>query len=297
MKPSMPSIPISNKTNSEPEQEVLRFAHEQPQLGQATVAQRLQQAGMQISASGVRYIWKKHGLETAAKRLQMLTSGEKGQALSKNQQHLLDRNRLTQDLQKEGATTGTGERGRRTILLNTAAELFAENGFDRTSMRDIASSAGLLPGSVYHYFPSKTELFLVIHQEGFKTVMNRVKEAAGKGSDPWDSLSRAIGMHITCMVGDSPPVQRLTGQSLAMSDHPELRGQIQPYREAYENIIRRLIDDLPLPENSDRTLLRLTLLGASNWIFVWYREGGKTPQEIAQGMVQMLRNGVCTVPD
>ncbi len=274
------------------EQAVLRFAHEQPQLGQASVARQLQQSGLQISASGVRYIWKKHNLETIAKRLQALTAGDTGVALSKNQQDLLDRSQLTRGLQQEGMAAGEAENGRRSILLNTAAELFAEKGFDRTSMRDIASHAGLLPGSVYHHFSSKTALFLTIHQEGFNTIMARVKAAADEGTDPWDSLVQALSVHIDGMVGDSPPVQRLTGHSLAMTDHPELRDQIQPYREAYENIIRRLIDDLPLRQDSDRTLLRLTLLGASNWVFVWYREGGKTTQEIAQGMVNMVRVGV-----
>ncbi len=231
-------------------------------------------------------------MEIAAKRLKALADSGKGEQLSENQQKLLDRNLLTHDLQLKGTVAGNSEGGRRSILPNTAAELFAEKGFDRTSMRDIASRAGLLPGSVYHYFASKTELFLTIHQDGFNTVRAQVKAAAEEGTDPWDSLVRALSVHIGGMVGDSPPIQRLTGHSLAMTDHPELRDQIQPYREAYENIIRQLIDDLPLRQDSDRTLLRLTLLRASNWVFIWYRAGGMTPQEIAWGMVEMLRNGV-----
>lgn len=289
MKPSMPS---TSGNNNKPAQEILRLAREQPQLGQAAVAQRLQQSGMKISASGVRYILKKYSLETATKRLQALSAGEIGQPLSKNQQHLLDRNLLTQTLQKEGTAVGEGDHGRRAIILNTAAKLFAEKGFDRTSMRDIASHAGLLPGSVYHHFTSKAELFLITHKEGFKAVMKQLRDATSEGTDPWERLTKALSVNIDCMVGDSTPLQRLTGQSLAMNDHPELRGQLKPYRKAHEDVIRQLIDDLPLPEDSDRTLLRLTLLGASNWVFVWYREGDKTPQEIAHGMIKMLRNGV-----
>lgn len=286
------NIPVNNNNKPDSEQAVLRFAREQPQLGQAMVAQRLQQSDIKISASGVRYIWKKHNLETMAKRLQAIADSGLKNALNADQQRRLDRNLRTDDLQNGSTETGEAENGRRNILLNTAAELFAEKGFDRTSMRDIASHAGLLPGSVYHHFASKTELFLTIHQHGFKTVMARVKAAAAEGTDPWDRLVRALSVHIGGMVGDSPPIQRLTGHSLAMTDHPELRDQIQPYREAYENIIRQLVDDLPLRQDCDRTLVRLTLLGAGNWVFVWYREGGKTPQEIAHGMVKMVRHGL-----
>lgn len=292
MKPVISSASDSNKIRQAPAQEIFRLAREQPQLGQAAVAQQLQQSGIKISASGVRYIWKKYGLETTTKRLQALTANAAGSSLSKSQQHLLDRKLRTQDLQKEGTAIHEGDSGRRAIILNTAAGLFAAHGFDRTTMRDIAGHAGLLPGSVYHHFASKAELFLTTHQEGFNQVMKQVREAAAEGTDPWDSLTRVLGVHINGMVGDSPALQRLTGQSLALSDHPELREQIQPYRQAYENIIRQLIDELPLPEDSDRTLLRLTLLGAGNWVFVWYREGDKTPHEIARGMVEMLRHGV-----
>lgn len=274
------------------EHAVLHFAHEQPQLGQAAVAQQLQQAGIQISASGVRYIWKKHNLETTAKRLQALADNGEQDTLSEQQQRLLERNLQSQLIQTRNQVSDDGENQRRYILLSAAAELFAKKGFERTSIRDIASQAGLLPGSVYHYFASKTELFLAIHQEGFSTIMKQVQQAANQGIDPWDRLTRALAIHIAYMVGDAPPVQRLTGQSLALTDYPELRDQLRPYRIAYENIIRRLVDKLPLQPDTDRSLLRLTLLGASNWVFLWYRKGKKTPPEIAQIIVDMLRHGV-----
>lgn len=54
---------------SSTEEEILRLSREEPELGQAAVAERLRRAGLTISPSGVRYIWQKHGLETTAKRL------------------------------------------------------------------------------------------------------------------------------------------------------------------------------------------------------------------------------------
>ena len=54
------------------EEEILRLAREEPELGQVAVAERLRQAGLRISPSGVRYLWQKHGLEPAVKRLQAL---------------------------------------------------------------------------------------------------------------------------------------------------------------------------------------------------------------------------------
>jgi len=45
--------------------------------------------------------------------------------------------------------------GRRTEILETAARLFAEQGFHATSMRDLCAALGMSPGNLYHWFPSK----------------------------------------------------------------------------------------------------------------------------------------------
>ena len=50
-----------------------------------------------------------------------------------------------------------GERTRAAIL-DAAYDLFIEQGFAATSMRDIAGRAGLAPGSLYNHFSSKEEL-------------------------------------------------------------------------------------------------------------------------------------------
>lgn len=44
-------------------------------------------------------------------------------------------------------------------ILNAAINVFIEKGFEETSMRDIASSAGLTTGAIYHHFKNKDELF------------------------------------------------------------------------------------------------------------------------------------------
>lgn len=291
--------------NRDVEQEILALARSEPELGQAAVAERLRLAGLQISASGVRYIWQKHGLETAVKRLQALAgeAGEGVEALTESQRRLLERGELSARLARgetandanggrEAVSEGCGEPlERRQLILNAAAELFSEQGYDRSSIRDIARKVGLLPGSVYHYFPSKDELYLAVHREGFQRVLARVKAAAEEGSDPWDRLRRACEVHVSGIVEGSP-VDRITGHSLSFTGNQELLAKIQPYREAYEEVFRALINALPVAPGTDRSLLRLFLLGGMNWIYLWYREGRRTPRDIADGMVDMVRRGV-----
>lgn len=295
--------PISEAdSNNLVESEILRLAREHPELGQAAVAVRLQRAGLQISASGVRYIWQKYGLETAVKRLQALAAENEGclESLTTNQRRYLERGLLTTRLaqgetnEDEPANLADAELeplDRRRIILNAAAELFSTQGFDRTTIRDIAGQAGLLPGSVYHYFSSKEDLYMAVHQEGFRSVMLQLQAAVDEASDPWERLKRAFTVHINGMVGGSA-IDRLTGHSLALTGHPRLLDMIRADRDAYEDVIKALIAALPIRPSVNRTLLRLQLLGVMNWVYVWYHEGKLSPEQISSQMIDMLRLGV-----
>jgi AcrR family transcriptional regulator len=51
---------------------------------------------------------------------------------------------------------------RRIQLIDTALTLFAEKGYDRTSIKDLAEAVGVAQGLVYHYFDSKEDLLLAV---------------------------------------------------------------------------------------------------------------------------------------
>ncbi len=71
---------------------------------------------------------------------------------------------------KGTSTPGEGSATRRRIL-QIALSLMAQRGVDGTSMRDLASAAGLNVASLYHYFPSKRELLeAVLVEHGFLPV-------------------------------------------------------------------------------------------------------------------------------
>jgi len=52
--------------------------------------------------------------------------------------------------------------GRRREILEAAAEVFAEKGFQRATMKEVASAAGVAPGTIYLYFQHKRDLLMAI---------------------------------------------------------------------------------------------------------------------------------------
>jgi TetR/AcrR family fatty acid metabolism transcriptional regulator len=64
---------------------------------------------------------------------------------------------------------------RRTQILDAAAQVFAERGFHRTTVRDVAKAAGVADGTIYNYFENKTALLLGI--------LDRLNEAERQAID------------------------------------------------------------------------------------------------------------------
>lgn len=290
------SAPDRRTARTAAETEALRYAREHPEFGQERVAEALRAAGHSISASGVRYLWQEHGLETTYKRLKAIErDAGGGLELSPSQRELLRRGDVTRKLARKtqrkpaaagGETETTGER--RHLILAAAAQLFGERGYDRASIRDLAQHVGLLPGSVYHYFASKEELFVEVHREGFRQLIADVESAIADVPDPWQRLEIACTAHIHALV-EGNTISTITGVSLFSLHEPRLKRRLQGDRDRYEEIFMRLIAALDLSAGIDRTLLRMFLFGALNWTLVWFRPGKKGPADIARQLVAIVR--------
>lgn len=59
---------------------------------------------------------------------------------------------------------------KKSLIMDTALELFAENGYHATSMSRIAKKAGISKGLAYNYFDSKKEILDEIIHTGFTTI-------------------------------------------------------------------------------------------------------------------------------
>lgn len=295
----------ANRSAVSLDQAVLRFARDFPQLGQAKASAELKKQGHAVSASGVRYIWKKHNLETAYKRLKTVLRAPDGATakLSLQQREILKRGDASRRIARKAQLGldnegGTSSGDRRDQIILAAAQLFVKHGYSGTAVRDIADRVGMLPGSVYHYYPSKEDLFVAIHREGFRRLMQNIQEAIRGASDPWERLELACAEHINDVAAGNP-ISQVTATGLFAIYETRLQRRLRSDRENFEQLFRQLITDLDLPDGTDRSLFRLALLGSLNWTHVWYKTGKKTPREIAAQLIATSRTkrGASAVAD
>src|ERR1700761_3222093 len=80
---------------------------------------------------------------------------------------------------------------RRRQVLAVASELFARQGFEATSIRDIAAAAGMMSGSLYYHFASKEDLYIAVQDASISKIFNAVESAISGIADPWDRLEAA----------------------------------------------------------------------------------------------------------
>lgn len=178
---------------------------------------------------------------------------------------------------------------RRDVIVEAAAKEFAKNGYDGTTMRDIAALTGILPGSMYYYFTSKEELFAAVHERAISYICTGVVREMNPTTDAWNRLEQASQGYLEAMLNGS------VYASLIITEFPrrrsrKLREKLISDRQRFENIFVEIVDELPLREGVDRSYWRLALLGMLAWTYVWYRPTGDSPAVVAKTLVDLLKN-------
>ena len=80
----------------------------------------------------------------------------------------------------------------KTRLLDVAEERFAEQGFDATSIRELAEQAGMNPAMVHYYFGSKRELLLAVLDRSFEPLAHAVAELRTADTAPIEEITRLL---------------------------------------------------------------------------------------------------------
>lgn len=167
---------------------------------------------------------------------------------------------------------------RREQVLAAAAGCFMRRGYEATSMDDVAEALGATKGRVYHHFRSKPELFFEVYRRAIAILMDGAALAEAGGGSAAERLARVSRGHVLSMM-ETQTFQRVLTQGADLyrfgdaGEHRAVLEELMDLRRSYENVIRRLFTEgradasLPCP---DPSLAMRTLLGALNWVAIWY---------------------------
>lgn len=181
----------------------------------------------------------------------------------------------------------------RTRILQEAAKLFTEKGYEATSVQDIAQALGLSKAALYHHFRSKEEILYAISLLALEGLV-AAGEKALNVEDPKEALCRFMEAHARYFAENRPFfVAMLQGiQSLS----PEHRAETVRLRDRHEANLRAILKRgmaAGVFREVDVALAGRAVLSMLNWMIRWFRpEGPMRAEEVARGYCGLILRGL-----
>lgn len=175
---------------------------------------------------------------------------------------------------------------RRREVIATAARLFAERGYDGTSIAELTASTGLAAGGLYHYIEGKDDLLIAICDELLEPLLERAREIVATAAPPVEQLRELVAAWVAHVVAHRHHMIVFTQERQAIERERRWR-RVRSQRRAFERILDELLARGEADGSmrfADRRLSLLALLGMVNYTPQWVRPGGRlSPSEIAAG--------------
>jgi AcrR family transcriptional regulator len=185
---------------------------------------------------------------------------------------------------------------RRDELLDLAATMFAERGLRATTVRDIADSAGILSGSLYHHFKSKEQMVEEVLRDFLDWLFTRYQEIVGREADP---LERVKGLFMTSfeaienrhaqVVIYQDEAKRLSG--LPQFEFVEARNREQ--RRMWVDVLKQGMKEGCFKPDIDVDLV-YRFIRDTTWVSVrWYQPGGPlTAEQVGRQYLAIVLGGI-----
>ncbi len=163
--------------------------------------------------------------------------------------------------------------GKRLHLLETAARVFSEVGYDGASMRRIAAETEFSLAGIYHYVASKEELLYWIQFHTFDSLLLGLNSSLEGVVDPRERLATAVRNHVRHF-GENMHELQVCARELETLEG-EAYDDVHERRRSYFEAVHRLVKELQ-PEQGPRLnswIATANLFGMINWFYQWYDAG------------------------
>ncbi|QQZ40368.1 TetR family transcriptional regulator [Pseudomonas sp. SK3(2021)] len=175
-------------------------------------------------------------------------------------------------------------------LLQTAAHLFRNKGYERTTVRDLASAVGIQSGSIFHHFKSKDDILRAVMEETihYNTALMRAELAeAGSVRERVLALIRCELQSIMGGSGEAMAVLVYEWRSLSAQGQAD----VLALRDIYEQIWLQVLGEAKEAGfiKGDVFITRRFLTGALSWTTTWFRaEGSLTLEQLAEEALTLV---------
>jgi len=181
-------------------------------------------------------------------------------------------------------------------ILVHAAQIFAEEGFEGTSMRDISRVTGVSLSGLYYYFESKQKLLYLIQYNTFTFIMEQLLSRLYTVHEPAARLRVLVQNHIEYFLSHPNEMKVLAHEEEALA--PPLRDEVAAIKRRYYALAREIFDGLAaegLAPGVQPRVAILSLFGMMNWVYKWHNPKiDPGAEELTSAILGIFLNGVLT---
>jgi TetR/AcrR family transcriptional regulator len=186
--------------------------------------------------------------------------------------------------------------GKRKAILDRSGKLFAKNGYDRTSMAEVAAACRVSKALLYHYYVNKDELLFDILRSHLEELIEAVRAVEQK-LPPRERLRALVGALLEAY-RDADHQHKIQINELSKLPAAKRQQLIALERELVQ-IFSSAIANVNKNVGASPRLLKpvtMSLFGMLNWHYMWFREGGPmTREEYADLATNLLVEGAASL--
>lgn len=186
---------------------------------------------------------------------------------------------------------------RRREIVEAATELFSRQGFNRTTIKEIAARAGISSGLVYQYVREKDDVLLLAILDVVEAYTREIPKALEGLTDPIDRLVATVAAY--CRVVDERRAATVLAYRSTKSLSPDRRRLIQDRELETNELIRAAINDclrarLVRKINADVLTYQIVLIAHGWALKSWYFKSKLTIDRYIRDSLDILLGGILT---
>jgi AcrR family transcriptional regulator len=191
------------------------------------------------------------------------------------------------------------ESSTRDRIVAAAVSLFAEQGYDATSVNQVVHRAEVAKGALYHHFTSKDDLLFEVYHELIGSQLEGMKAILDKGLSPTQTLRELIVDLVTTTAARAQEAKVFAreGHRLGDENQKRLRSARREYHDAVTELIRAAQLTGEFSRVASPEIITFTVFGVINELPVWYQPTGrKRPSAIAEELCNLVLAAVAPRP-
>lgn len=178
-------------------------------------------------------------------------------------------------------------------VLAAAVQLFNEQGYDATSVADVASRLGLTKSALYHHFASKEELLRLALDDALDALEHALDRAVADSGTTSDHLRGVVEGAVEVLIARQPSVTLL----LRVRGNTTVEQDALRRRRAFDQRVTALVREAQreglLRTDIDAAVATRLVFGMVNSLVEWYRpDGSVDPGELARDVLTVALDGL-----